>query len=83
MCIGPTTIDNIDTGEQRGAPAHRHHAALHRANQALARWRSGASLETLQAAQALPTRPQLRWHRAVQEDFLAWLEAGGFGQQEQ
>lgn len=51
-------------------PATAEQAALHEAEAALARWRSGAPLSG--------STLQWRWHAQAQQHYQAWLEAGGF-----
>ncbi|HJV02952.1 MAG TPA: hypothetical protein VJ752_20615 [Burkholderiaceae bacterium] len=58
-------------------------AAAHRTALALSRWRSGETSAELHAAAALHPGPQAQWQAALQRQFCAWLEAGGFAAQEQ
>lgn len=57
-------------------------AAAHRTALALSRWRRGETEADLAAAAALHPGPQAQWHAALQRQFNAWLEAGGFAAQE-
>jgi hypothetical protein len=57
----------------------RQRAAEHRAAEALARWRSG--IEPQDHPEPDPAmQAQLRWHRQLQDAYVAWLQAGGFAQ---
>lgn len=70
-----------DAARQRRNPHIRlaqAQSAMHYTRVAIARWCSGHSLSELLAAEALMPTPQSRWHAAVQRDFCAWLDAGGF-----
>jgi hypothetical protein len=53
-------------------------AAAHRTRLALSRWYSGDTPADLKRAAALHPGPQAQWHAALQRQFSAWLEAGGF-----
>lgn len=53
-------------------------AAAHRTALALSRWSSGDTLAALKTAATLHPGPQAQWHAAMQRQFCAWLEAGGF-----
>jgi hypothetical protein len=55
-------------------PAAQEQAAQHRTGLLLARCRSGA------APDEAPSGAQATWHATRQAHFLAWLDAGGFGQ---
>jgi hypothetical protein len=55
-------------------------AALHSVKLAVARW-TCADVE-FELASALPSSRRSRWHDAAQNDFMAWLSAGGFAQPE-
>ncbi|WP_220461436.1 hypothetical protein [Rugamonas apoptosis] len=57
-------------------------AAAHRTALALSRWCSGDTAADLRTAAALHPGPQAQWHAALQRQFCAWLEAGGFAAQE-
>lgn len=57
-------------------------SAMHVANLALARWASGISCVEMQLAQALSVSSQPHWYATVQDNFIAWLAAGGFAQRE-
>ncbi|WP_229219825.1 hypothetical protein [Rugamonas fusca] len=57
-------------------------AAAHRTALALSRWRSGETASALKTAATLHPGPQAQWHAALQRQFNAWLEAGGFAAQE-
>jgi hypothetical protein len=51
------------------------HAAAHLTELALARWRNNHLSRS-------PTAAQARWLRQAQAGYLAWLQAGGFSQDE-
>ena len=55
-------------------------AAMHLVQIAVARW-TCADVE-FELACALPSSRRSRWHAAAQNDFMAWLNAGGFAQPE-
>lgn len=55
-------------------------AAMHSVKLAVARW-TCADVE-FELASALPSTHRSRWHTAAQKDFMAWLSAGGFSQQD-
>ena len=57
-------------------PAAQEQAAQHRTGLLLARCRSGA------APDEPPSGALAIWHATQQAHFLAWLDAGGFGQAE-
>ncbi len=57
----------------------RQRAAQHRAALALARWRSGVWPQNGAAPDAALQARQ-RWHRQMQDAYVAWLQAGGFAQ---
>lgn len=56
-------------------------SAMHAVNLALARWSNGDVEVEAELARALPSSRRSRWHAAAQENFMAWLSAGGFAQQ--
>lgn len=53
--------------------------AMHAVNLGVARW-SNTAVE-VELARALPSSSRSRWHAKAQDDFMAWLSAGGFAQQ--
>ncbi|MBA5638228.1 hypothetical protein H3H37_14310 [Duganella sp. LX20W] len=53
-------------------------AAAHRTALAMSRWRSGDTAADLRTAAALHPGPQAQWQAALQRQFCAWLDAGGF-----
>lgn len=53
-------------------------AAAHRTALALSRWSGGVTAAALKTAATLHPGPQAQWHAALQRQFCAWLEAGGF-----
>jgi hypothetical protein len=54
------------------------HSALHTAQLGIARWTSGISTTQRDLAAALMPASQVQYHKKVQKDFQAWLDAGGF-----
>ena len=66
-----------------GEPRLRHilvrheQAAMHAARLAMARWSNGYTL-----METLPLCRQAHWHDSTQQQFMAWLAAGGFAQAE-
>jgi len=57
----------------------RKQSAMHALNLGLARWRN-VEVEA-ELVRALPSSSRSRWHAAAQDNFMAWLNAGGFAQQ--
>ena len=57
-------------------------SAMHAVNLALARWSSVDAGVEAELVRALPSSRRSRWHAAAQDNFMAWLSAGGFAQQE-
>lgn len=55
-------------------------SAMHAVNLAVARW-SNVEVEA-ELVRALPSSSRSRWHAAAQDNFMAWLSAGGFAQQQ-
>jgi hypothetical protein len=53
-------------------------AAMHSVKLAVARW-TCADVE-FELAASLPSTHRSRWHAVAQNDFMAWLNAGGFAQ---
>jgi hypothetical protein len=54
-------------------------SAMHAVNLAVSRW-SNVEVEA-ELVRALPSSSRSRWHAAAQDNFMAWLNAGGFAQQ--
>ncbi|HEU4775561.1 MAG TPA: hypothetical protein VFS95_01980 [Telluria sp.] len=75
---GPATPTPADPHLRAAAEA----AAAHRTRLALSRWCSGDTPAALKTAATLHPGPQAQWHAALQRQFSAWLEAGGFAAQE-
>lgn len=62
--------------------AAREQSAMHAVNLAVARW-SNVDVEVeAELVRALPSSSRSRWHAAAQDNFMAWLSAGGFAQQQ-
>lgn len=60
--------------------AAREQSAMHAVNLAVARW-SNVDVEVeAELVRALPSSSRSRWHAAAQDNFMAWLNAGGFAQ---
>jgi hypothetical protein len=57
----------------------RQRAAEHCVTEAMARWRNGIEPDSL-AAPAPELQDRMHWHRQAQAGFMAWLQAGGFVQ---
>lgn len=75
---GPAMPALVDPRQRAAAEA----AAAHRARLALSRWCSGDTPAALKTAATLHPGPQAQWHAALQRQFNAWLDAGGFAAQE-
>jgi hypothetical protein len=57
-------------------------SAMHAVNLAVARWSNVDVDVEAELVRALPSSSRSRWHAAAQDNFMAWLSAGGFAQQE-
>ena len=63
----------------RGTTVAEEHAAFFPTQLALARWTRGGDVPHVQIAEpAMPMRAA--WYTQAQQDFQAWLDAGGFHQ---
>jgi hypothetical protein len=67
--------------------AHIHLAksncARHMTMLGISRWSSGSTFDGWQLASALSPMSHVSWLETANRNFLSWLEAGGFAQQEQ
>jgi hypothetical protein len=59
----------------------REQSAMHAVNLAVARWSNVDGEVETELVRALPSSSRSRWHAAAQDNFMAWLSAGGFAQQ--
>lgn len=55
-------------------------SAMHAVNLAVARWSNVDVGVEAELVRALPSSSRSRWHAASQDNFMAWLNAGGFAQ---
>lgn len=55
-------------------------SAMHAVNLAVARWSNVDVGMEAELVRALPSSSRSRWHAAAQDNFMAWLNAGGFAQ---
>ena len=82
MSTTPATVPAAIARTALSAPRllqARQRAAEHCAAEAIARWRGGVGPQDGAEPEAALQARQ-RWHRQMQDAYVAWLQAGGFAQ---